>query len=123
MVIFKRPALSYRLCDHTVTIYRRIDSTTFTRRVVHDAFLDYRKNRNIDKTGAKDASSFLLILPTSDPQALRVEDKVCMGEGPRIGSQKEWNEFIPAKVPGLAVVKYVDPKYYHGACVHIEAGG
>jgi len=30
---------------------------------------------------------------------------------------------IPVKVPGLVVVKYVDPKYWNGKLVHVEAGG
>jgi len=45
------------------------------------------------------------------------------GEGPEITGREDWAALIPSKVPGLVVVKYVDPKYYHGTIVHTEAGG
>ena len=50
-------------------------------------------------------------------------DKVLLGEGPEIATREEWAGFIPAKVPGLVVVKYVDPKYWQGRLIHVEAGG
>ena len=45
------------------------------------------------------------------------------GQGPEIDGRAAWAGFIPAKVPGLAVVKWVDPKYWKGRLVHVEAGG
>jgi hypothetical protein len=48
---------------------------------------------------------------------------VLHGEGPEIATREEWAAFIPAKVNGLGVVKYVDPKYWRGFVVHTEGGG
>ena len=124
MVIIKRRTcpVDYRLCDQTVTIYHWDGKETYIRTVRHDAFLDYKKTQNVDKTGSTEATSFLLVIPGgSVPVA--VGDKVMMGEGPEIADRTAWAALIPSKVPGLVVVKYVDPKYWQGSVVHTEAGG
>lgn len=113
----------YRLCDQTVTLYQQTAPDSYTRTVLHGVHLDWRKNHNIDKTGEKDANSFLLVVPTNDPGMIKPGDKVRQGEHPAPSTREEWAELIPSKVPGLVVVKYVDPKYRGGKCVHIEAGG
>ena len=116
--------VNYRLCNQTVTIYHHDkDAGTYTRTVIeHGAFLDFRKNRNVEKTGAKEANSFLLVIPCSS-QPVFPEDKVLLGTGPEIATREAWAAFIPVKVPGLVVVKYVDPKYWNGQMAHVEAGG
>jgi len=114
--------VDYRLCNQTVSIYHWDGKETYTRTVRNDAFLDYKKTQNVDKTGSGEANSFLLVIPGEDiPVA--VGDKVMMGEGPEINDRTSWVSFIPSKVPGLVVVKYVDPKYWRGSVVHTEAGG
>lgn len=114
--------VDYRLCNQTVTIYHWDGKDTYTRTVRHDAFLDYKKIQNVDKTGSTETTVFLLVIPgTSVPVA--EGDKVMLGEGPEIADRTAWAALIPAKVPGLVVVKYVDPKYWHGSVVHTEAGG
>lgn len=113
--------MDYRLCSQTVTVYHK-DGDRYKRTVHRHAFLDFRKNQTTDKTGSKEANSFLLVIPGS-VQPVFVEDKVLLGEGPEISSREEWMTFIPAKTPGLVVVKYVDPKYWDGKLVHTEAGG
>ena len=50
-------------------------------------------------------------------------DKVLLGSGPEIATREEWTDLIPAKVAGLVVVSYVDPKYWNGKLIHTEAGG
>lgn len=123
MMLFRRNStpVDYRLCNQTVTIYHK-DGEKYTQRTHTNAFLDFRKNHTVDKTGSKESNSFLLILP-GDTQAVFVEDKVLLGEGPEITTRAAWAEFIPVKVPGLVVVKYIDPKYWNGQLVHTEAGG
>lgn len=116
----KRCPVDYRLCNQTVTIYHK-DGDTFSRKTV-TAFLDYKKTQNVDKTGSKEANSFLLVAPGSE-QACFVGDKVYLGDGPEIATAEAWRAFIPANVPGLCVVQYVDTKYWHGQIVHTEAGG
>lgn len=114
--------VDYRLCNQTVTIYHWDGKDTYTRKVIEQAFLDFRKTQNVDKTGSSEANSFLLVVPGSEVPVV-VGDKVLLGEGPDVSTREEWAAFMPSKVPGLAVVKYVDPKYWHGHIVHTEAGG
>ncbi len=122
-MIFRRPTcpVDYRLCDQTVTVYHK-DGDTYTRTVYNRAFLDYKKTQSVDKTGSKDANSFLLVVP-GNSQAVFVGDKVYDGVGPEIADREAWTAFIPTKVPGLVVVSYADPKKWNGNIVHTEAGG
>lgn len=113
--------VDYRLCNQTVTVYHQ-DGERYIRTVHEKAFLDFRKTVTVDKTGSKDANSFLLIIPGST-QAVFVEDKVLLGIGPEIADRTAWAAFRPGAVAGLVVVKYVDPKYWNGQLVHTEAGG
>lgn len=116
----KRSPVDYRLCNQTVTIYHK-DGDTYSRKTVK-AFLEYKKTQNVDKTGSKEASSFLLIVP-GDTQACFIGDKVLPGDGKEIATAEAWRSFIPANVPGLCVVQYVDVKHWNGQIVHTEAGG
>ena len=121
LVLKPTSPVTYQLCNQTVTIYHS-DGTGYTRTVRTDALLDFRKTQNVDKTGSREASSFLLVLPGSTVPVV-AGDKVMAGEGPECTTREEWAALIPAKVSGLVVVKYVDPKYWHGHIVHTEAGG
>ena len=124
MVTIKRRTcpVDYRLCNQTVTIYHWDGKETYTRTVRHDAFLDYKKTQNVDKTGSTETTSFLLVIPGASVPVAE-GDKVMMGEGPEVTDRTAWAALIPSKVPGLVVVKYVDPKYWQGSVVHTEAGG
>ena len=123
MMLFLRNStpVDYRLCNQTVTIYHK-DGEKYTQATHHNAYLDFRKNQTVDKTGSREANSFLLVLPGA-AQAVFVGDKVLLGEGSEIATREAWAELIPSKVPGLVVVDYVDPKYWNGQLVHTEAGG
>lgn len=103
----------------TVTVYHQ---EGYARTVVDRAFLDFRKTRNVEKTGSSEVNSFLLVIPCA-VQGVFVGDKVLLGEGPEVATREAWAALIPAKVPGLVVVRYVDPKYWNGKLVHVEAGG
>lgn len=111
--------LDYRLCNQTVTVYHR-DGDKVTRTVYDNAFLDFKKTENVDKTGSKEVNSFLLVIPCSEA-CVHPEDKVLLGTGEEI-TATQWPSFISVKVPGLVVVKYVDPKYWGGKLVHVEVG-
>jgi len=115
--------LDYRLCNQTVTLYHWDGKDIVTRRVIEKgAFLDFKKVQDVSKTVSTEVNGFLLVIPCAEiPVA--VGDKALLGEGPEITSREEWSGFIPSKVPGLVVVKYVDPKYWRGRLVHVEAGG
>lgn len=114
--------VDYSLCNQTVTVYHWDGGTGYTRKVFKNAFLDFKKTQNVDKTGSSEANGFLLVIP-GPVVPVAVGDKVLLGEGPEIATREAWASFIPEKVNGLVVVKYVDPKYWHGAIVHTEAGG
>lgn len=113
--------IDYRLCNQTVTVYHT-DGKSYTQTVIHNAFIDFKKTQNIDKTGSREVNSFLLVVPCS-VQAVFVGDKVLMGEGAEVSTREAWAALTPSAVPGLVVVRYVDPKYWDGKMVHIEAGG
>ena len=63
MMLFRRnptPIDYSRLCNQTVTVYHK-DGDTYTQTVFRDAFLDFRKNQTVDRTGSKESNSFLLM--------------------------------------------------------------
>ena len=122
-MVFQRPTcpVNYRLCDQTVTVYHK-EGDSYTRTVYNKAFLDHRKTQTVDKTGNKEANSFLLVIP-GNSQAVFVGDKVYDGTGPEITDREAWAAFIPSKVSGLVVVSYADTKKWQGQIVHTEAGG
>ena len=110
-----------KLCRQTVTVYHKEDDK-YIRTVYEKAFLDYKKTQSVDKTGSKEANSFLLVVP-GDSQAVFSGDKVLLGRGEEIANREQWAALIPSKKAGLVVVSYVDCKYYDGKMVHTEAGG
>lgn len=114
----------YSLCRDTVTVYHE-ENGAVTRTVHERAFFESKKAENVDRTGSSEANGFSLVIP-GGTQACRVGDKVVPGEGPRVpagDAMAWWRTFIPVKVDGLVVVKYVDVKRWNGAVVHTEAGG
>lgn len=113
--------VDYRMCNQTVTVYHK-DGDKYVRTVHERAFLDYKKTQTVDKTGSKEANSFLLVIPGAS-QAVFVGDKVYDGIGPEISTAEQWRGFIPSTVSGLVVVSYADPKKWNGNIVHTEAGG
>lgn len=116
-----RPPVDYSKCNQTVTLYHD-EKGVYRRTVCKSAFLEFRKIHNLERTGSRDASSFLLVIPGS-VQLVWPRDKVLLGVGPEISTSEEWRNFIPAKVPGLVVVEYVDLKFWYGKLAHVEAGG
>lgn len=114
--------LDYGLCNQTVTVYHWDGGTTYTRTVHKNAFLDFKRTKSVDKGGSGGESTFLLVIP-GDTMLVAVGDKVMLGEGPEVTDRESWAALIPSKVPGLVVVRYVDPKYWCGSVVHTEAGG
>ena len=124
MVRVKRRApVDYRLCNQTVTLYHWDGKDTVTRKVIEKgAFLDFKKVQDVSKTGSREVNSFLLVIPCAE-SPVAVGDKVLLGEGTELSGREGWSSFLPARVPGLVVVKYIDPKYWKGRMVHVEAGG
>ena len=113
--------VNYRQCNQTVTVYHCEDGR-YTRTVYDKAFLDFKKTVSVDRSGSKEANSFLLVIP-GDVQTVFPKDKVYLGTGPEIPDSKAWASFIPSKVAGLVTVEYADCKYWNNQIVHTEAGG
>jgi hypothetical protein len=109
-----------KLFKQTVTVYRK-EGDKITRSVHKNAFFEFKKTQNVDKTARKEANSFLLVIPGS-VQSVFVGDKVFEGTGPDVDAA-EWSAFNPKEVPNLVVVSYADPKKFNGVLVHTEAGG
>lgn len=112
--------IDYSLCNQTVTVYHK-DGESYSRTVYANAFLDFKKTQSVDKTGSREANSFLLVIPGA--ARLYPGDKVLLGEGAEIATRKAWSALIPATVQGLVIVEYVDSKYWNGVQCHVEAGG
>ena len=122
MFIKKACPVNYdQLCRQAVTVYRK-EGEEYIHKVHDKAFLDHKKTQTVDKTGSKEANSFLLVIP-GDSQTVFVGDKVYDGIGPEISTPEQWRDFVPVKVPGLVVVKYADCKKWGDTIVHTEAGG
>ena len=109
-----------KLFKQTVTVYRK-EGDKIIRSVHKNAFFEFKKTQNVDKTARKEANSFLLVIPGS-VQSVFVGDKVFEGTGPDVAAA-EWSAFNPKEVPNLVVVSYADPKKFNGVLVHTEAGG
>lgn len=127
LIVRRHHPINYSLlCNQTVTVYRKQEvngNVNFMQSVYKNSFLDFKKTVSVDKHGATESTSLLLVIPGSE-QAVYPGDKVLLGIGPQIPSGDYWSkEFIPSKVNGLMVVKYADPKYWNGKIVHTEAGG
>lgn len=113
--------IDYRLCCQTVTVYHWDGKQTYTRTVYNRAFFDPKKTQNVDKTGSREANSFLLVIPM--PADVSVGDKILLGEGPKVSDRAAWAALIPSAVQGLVVAQTVDVKNWRGQAVHVEVGG
>lgn len=114
----------YSLCTQAVSVYHFEDGAV-TKTVYEKAFIDFKKTLNVERTGSSEASEFLLVVP-GPFKACGIGDKVLAGDGPDAPASDAaswWRSFIPSKVDGLVVVKYVDVKYWNGEICHTEAGG
>lgn len=122
LCVQNHPPVDYSLCNQTVTVYHWDGSATYTSTVYDNAFLDFKKTQNVDKTGSKEANSFLLVIPCTT-QGVFVGDKVLLGIGADVTTREAWAALVPSAMAGLVIVKYVDPKYWNGVMCHVEAGG
>ena len=122
------PELAYPLCRQTVTLYHPDAAAgRVVRAVVTGAFLDRRVRVSATETGRARALAFVLVIPQRSARygqdyTLEPGDRVLEGEGADV-AWADWADFLPASVPGLCCVQYVDPTAAGGAPCHVEAGG
>lgn len=126
----------YSLCDQAVTVYHQDAGKHVSRTVIRGVHLDAKSSHTLDKAGSKTEHTFLLVIPqrscafmppgeyTGNPgtYTLAALDKVLPGEGPEL-ADAAWPSFLPARVPGLLIVRQIDPKYYSGKLCHVEVSG
>jgi hypothetical protein len=117
--------LNYELCTDTVTVIHNNGDGTFTAKVHARAFMDNVKTQTVNKTGSSEVNSVLLVIPDDGSRVVPVAvgDKVVRGIMAAPESAEAWAQMIPARVPGMVVIRSVDPKYWGGLLVHTEAGG
>lgn len=130
----------YRFCTHTVTVYHAVfrPELSCRRTVLRGVWLDERDSGGTDAIGATGQRYCFLLAPCggqwplwrpggegAQPEedwfSLEPGDRVLPGEGPEIETADQWRAFVPAAVPGLAVIREVAAKRLDGQVRHVEA--
>ena len=130
----------YRFCTHTVTVYHAVFRPEFScrRTVLRGVWLDERDSGGADAIGATGQRYCFLLAPCggqwplwrpggegAQPEedwfSLEPGDRVLPGEGSEIETADQWRAFVPAAVPGLAVIREVAAKRLDGQVRHVEA--
>ena len=110
--------VSYSFCNQTVTVYHR-EKERISRKVVKNAFLQWRDRLKTDPLGTVRKAEFLLVIPGST-QTVFPGDWVVAGQGPEIPDAAE---FRPGTVAGLGQVGQTQCFYWENAICHTEARG
>lgn len=109
--------MRYPLCNRTVTIYRYTNGEIW-RQVVSGCFYRWQICQEENAEGIRLDTKSLLVIP-GEACIPQVGDRVFEGIGPELVN---WEEFLPALVPGLSELNYVAPQYWQGKICHIESG-
>ena len=109
---------AYPVCHQTVTVYRK-EGDTVMRRVAHGCYYRFEDHLLEDVQGLRFVRKFLLIQPGDEK--ILPGDRVLEGVGPVV-EKAQWEQFVPACVPGLSQVAYATPWHWEGKIQHIEAG-
>ena len=109
--------LDYSLCDQTVTFYRK-SGAEILRKVADNCHLSRKYRETLEPYGKSMEKKFLLIIPagTLTPMA---GDRIYAGIGPE---EVDWERFLPALLPEVYEISYVNPCCWDGELVHWEAG-
>ena len=109
--------LDYSLCNQTVTFYRKTGDE-ITRKVAGNCHLSCKYRMATENYGKSLEKKFQLIIPAGEicPEP---GDRVYDGIGPE---EVDWSGFIPALVPQLYEISFVEPCCWEGKVVHWEAG-
>ncbi len=111
--------LDYSLCTQTVTLYRWEDGCVQKQVLTRCAF-SVLQQQAVYTDGVQHTTAFLLIVPGAERSVLP-GDRVLEGIGPDI-TPEQWDTFVPASVPGLCQVSFVQSCYWKDKICHIEAG-
>lgn len=109
--------LDYSLCDRTVTVYR-MEQEGLRRLVVQGCHYSYEDILEHGAAGERLERKFLLVMPGAQ-QRVFAGDRIYDGVGPE---QVDWEDFLPASVPGLSIVQYARVHRWQGDICHCEAG-
>ena len=105
--------LDYGLCTQTVTVYHR-EGEMLQRLVVEGCHYAYEDC--LDEHGF--VRKFLLVMP-GPCQRVFAGDRIYDGIGPE---EVDWERFLPALLPEVYEISYVNPCCWDGELVHWEAG-
>ena len=109
--------LAYSLCNQTVTFYRK-NGREILRKVADNCHLSRKYRETFESYGKSMEKKFLLIIP-ADAFAPEVGDRIYAGIGPE---EVDWERFLPALLPEVYEISYVNPCCWDGELVHWEAG-
>ena len=110
--------LDYSFCDRTATWYAFREGKVL-RRVLDRCFLQVQTKEFESTLSPSQERAFVLIVPGA--VALQPGDRVLEGIGPVVDGQ-QWERFIPANIPGLCQVQFVQQYHWNGQVCHTEAG-
>lgn len=110
--------LDYSFCNQAVTLYRR-QGDKICRRQLHKCYFSLEETYSQDGFGSKVRKKCRLIVPGATP--LFAGDRVYPGVGPEVEAEA-WDSFVPANVPGLAVLGWVKTYFWENTPCHTEAG-
>lgn len=109
--------LDYSLCSQRVTIYRMKEGS-LQRMVAEGCHYSYEDILTQDTAGERLERRFLLVMPGAQ-QRVFAGDRIYDGIGPE---QVDWENFLPALVPGLSIAQYARAYRWQGDICHCEAG-
>ena len=109
--------VDYGLCGQKVTIYR-MGEGGLQRQVAEGCFYAYEDILIRGVAGERLERKFLLVMPGAE-QRVFPGDRIYDGIGPE---QVDWEQFLPACVPGLSEAQYARAYSLNGQICHWEAG-
>ena len=109
--------LDYSLCKQTVTVYRKTGGEIL-RKLAENCYLSSKCRIATESYGKSMEKKFQLIIPAGEicPEP---GDRIYDGIGPE---EVDWDRFLPALVPKLYEISFVNPCCWEGKVVHWEAG-
>ena len=104
----------YSPCCQTVTIYRQTPEGVI-RKVCNRAYYVYTDKMSMTPWETIPNRKFHLILAGAEDVCC--EDRIYPGVGPE---QVDWDNFVPATVPGLSIAANVCRHQWFGKICHVE---
>lgn len=108
--------MDYSFCNQKVTVYRK-RKDQIIRQELDKCYFSLEETYAQDGYGQRVRKKCRLIIPGK--QKIFAGDRVYPGVGPQIGME-EWQDFLPANVPGLCVLQQVKTYFWENTPCHTE---